>query len=391
MPCFDTPDGKLSLTETSENNLELLVKPHGHGDVHYLLHETELARKWYEEGLKWIAFFQDTNPLAFKAVPTSLGSSRRRLLASNSVAVPRKPKEAIGGIARLTSPDGTRMIGNVEYNVLDPLLRNSGWAQGDAADSSGYSPFPGNINQLVLSLNSYVQALDRTQGKVEEFANPKYSDASRTSFKKPARLECLMQDFPKSFPPEDLAGYTQLPAWSAYSPCKNSLEEAKGKDPPRSAASAEMDYYGYFCHCLKLLGADVPLPQRDTIRGSEIGLWLIVALHPSFAPTYGKLKERVNAPAVSMASGSALVVKGSGVYIDSLELKGALVIEAVEGASVTVRASVKNRGWQVQKLEDDDSNTGSASEQEKLRGFRIVRHEERRVVFDLPGDYLVEG
>lgn len=30
-----------------------------------------------------------------------------------------------------------------------------------------------------------------------EFVNPKYADAGRTVFKKPTRLECMMQDYPK--------------------------------------------------------------------------------------------------------------------------------------------------------------------------------------------------
>ena len=38
----------------------------------------------------------------------------------------------------------------------------------------GYSPFPGNINQLVLKLDSYVVQLGKTGGIISEFVNPKY-------------------------------------------------------------------------------------------------------------------------------------------------------------------------------------------------------------------------
>lgn len=37
---------------------------------------------------------------------------------------------------------------NVEYNQLDPLLRASGYPDGDVNNETGYSPFPGNINQV---------------------------------------------------------------------------------------------------------------------------------------------------------------------------------------------------------------------------------------------------
>lgn len=44
------------------------------------------------------------------------------------------------------------MVINVEYNQLDPLLRASGYPDGDVNSETGYSPFPGNINQVCGSL-----------------------------------------------------------------------------------------------------------------------------------------------------------------------------------------------------------------------------------------------
>ena len=44
---------------------------------------------------------------------------------------------------------------NVEYNQLDPLLREGDGA-GDVNDpDTGFSPYPGNINQLVFALDPY--------------------------------------------------------------------------------------------------------------------------------------------------------------------------------------------------------------------------------------------
>lgn len=40
------------------------------------------------------------------------------------------------------------MVINVEYNQLDPLLRATGFPDGDANCETGYSPYPGNINQV---------------------------------------------------------------------------------------------------------------------------------------------------------------------------------------------------------------------------------------------------
>lgn len=43
---------------------------------------------------------------SMQAIPASLGVSATRQYHVNSLAVPRKAKEAIGGIARLTHADG---------------------------------------------------------------------------------------------------------------------------------------------------------------------------------------------------------------------------------------------------------------------------------------------
>lgn len=43
----------------------------------------------------------------------------------------------------------------MEYNQLDPLLREV-TGKGDVNDeSTGFSPYPGNINQLVFALEPY--------------------------------------------------------------------------------------------------------------------------------------------------------------------------------------------------------------------------------------------
>ena len=77
-------------------------------------------------------------------------------------------------------------------------------------NASGYSAFPGNINQLVIKLATYEKQLTATGGVIAEFVNPKFKDAARTAFKKPTRLECMMQDFPKTLPSDALVGFTTM-------------------------------------------------------------------------------------------------------------------------------------------------------------------------------------
>ncbi|KAF3661124.1 UDP-sugar pyrophosphorylase [Capsicum annuum] len=287
--CFDDNEAHLALDPS--NKYRIQTKPHGHGDVHSLLYSSGLLKVWHDAGLRWVLFFQDTNGLLFKAIPAALGVSTTKQYHVNSLSVPRKAKEAIGGITKLTHSDGRTMVINVEYNQLDPLLRASGYPDGDVNSETGYSPFPGNINQLIFEIGPYLEELTKTGGAIKEFVNPKgdigyqlmntgygfeakavaaslqlrsgtgmdiaqnlsgshltvrYKDATKTAFKSSTRLECMMQDYPKTLPPSARVGFTVMDAWLAYAPVKNNPEDAakvpKG-NPYHSATSGEMAIY----------------------------------------------------------------------------------------------------------------------------------------------------
>jgi UDP-sugar pyrophosphorylase len=85
---------------------ELLTKPHGHGDVHYLLHKQGLAKKWLKEGRGFVAFFQDTNGLFFNTLCAGIGVAKQLDLQMLSLAVPRKAGQEIGALTSLTFKDG---------------------------------------------------------------------------------------------------------------------------------------------------------------------------------------------------------------------------------------------------------------------------------------------
>lgn len=75
----------------------------------------------------------------------------RENYSMNFGSIPRTPGEAIGGLALLEKPDSddAPMMCNVEYNQLEPLLKQCGMG-GDVADASGMSPYPGRIRAIVL-------------------------------------------------------------------------------------------------------------------------------------------------------------------------------------------------------------------------------------------------
>ena len=57
--------------------MKINTKPHGHGDVHNLLFDSGVAKKWLDMGKEWMVFIQDTNALARKAIPSILAVSRK--------------------------------------------------------------------------------------------------------------------------------------------------------------------------------------------------------------------------------------------------------------------------------------------------------------------------
>lgn len=398
VPAVADAGGALAVDDP-DRPTELLTKPHGHGDVHTLLHQAGLPARWRSEGRRWVFFFQDTNVVVFHAVPAALAVSARRNFAVNSLTVARRPGEAVGAICLLRRGDEALTI-NVEYNQLDPLLRATVSADGDVADpETGFSPYPGNCNVLVMQVDDYASTLERTGGSVPEFVNPKYADESRTAFKKPVRLECMMQDFPRLLPPEsrgERVGFTQCERWMSFSAVKNSVDGAAAKERAtgyaEGAAAGEADVYHLFRHILSqapgvTIEAAVPAHVEYAGVRTAVGAKIVVA--PSAGVTQREIRGIVLPGAsVRITARSALVISGPGVRIRNLDLDGALVVRAGEGAEVEIRnLRVRNDGWRFVPVDQDDE---SVPQQLRIRGYRMEKRSQRELVFDKPGKYVVD-
>ena len=374
----------------------IATKPHGHGDVHFLLHSHGLAERWLAEGRRWVLFFQDTNTLYLMTFLSSLGVSARNKMQVNSVAMPRRAKEAVGSIANLRHVDGRSIVVNVEYNQLEPLLLATGHAEGDVDGPDGFSPYPGNTNELVFSLPEYAAQLRETSGQVPEFINPKYADASRTAFKSPTRLECMMQDYPKGLPAEAAAsvGFTRYPLEFGYFPCKNDIETAAklsaAGSPPHGAAASEAAVYHAYGEMLRLLGASLGAKEERTWRGGPQPMGPAVVLWPDFAPSLAELSRKLPSPErVAVTARSSLEVRGCDVVIGALDLDGALRIRAAPGVRLRVlQLTVRNRGHEFVALSDEEQ-AGAAPEVLRIRGYRLVRHETKTIEIDEPGEYAL--
>jgi UDP-sugar pyrophosphorylase len=408
---------------------KILTKPHGHGDIHYLLHSSGIAQKWLDEGRTHILFFQDTNGLVFRPLLACLGVAISSNFSANYITGTRYAKQAMGSICRLRKQDGTSITTNVEYNQLDPLLRATpGYEEGDVNGEDGFSPFPGNMNQLIFRLNDYVETLDVTKGLVPEFVNPKYADEARTKFKKPTRLECMMQDLPRMFEDKCLVGFTTivgtgLPSSSNssdatyardrpirfYSPVKNNIIDATKKQRdgmhPSCAASGEHDLYEANCKSLLAIGANVDVPVKEDryygIYGPygpeciRVYPWPHVVLSPHINKTMDSLRNCFKAPKnVTITSRSTLILKGEGtIEIESLHLDGALHIEAGEGVTVIVKnLKVQNDSYEFQEVPifvDYDEARKAMPEYILIRSYSLNKRKCMKFIVDFPGVYTL--
>lgn len=267
---------------------------------------------------------------------------------------------------------------NVEYNQLDAILRSNGNDNGDVNDpSTEFSPYPGNINQLVFKLDAYVVAIKRTKGLMPEFVNPKYKDETKSTFKSPTRLECMMQDFPIVLQGEEVkrVGFTTVASELCFSPVKNNLVDGLQLQEqgiqPATAATGEADQYAATRIIMRSIGIKVENAKSQIYQGIKVLPGPAIVFKPDFVTFPGEYFDKFPLPSqVKISARSTLIVRGSGVVIESLDLDGALIIDYPNGEKVTIRnKTVNNLGWK--RVIDNEST----EEIIQMRGYKITKHE----------------
>jgi len=294
----------------------------------------------------------------------------------------------VGGLAKLVK-GSTELTLNVEYNQLDPLLRATVSPEGDVPNEQGFSIFPGNINVLVIKLASYVKILERTRGIIAEFVNPKYADETKTTFKKPTRLETMMQDLPKLFGADEKVGVSIFDRRWSFSANKNNIVDAAAKHtaggPPESGATAESDFYLAGRMKLAAAGVKVETAKEDLILGIPFTPGPRVLLRPSFAMTIAEVREKIKGGSIS--GDATLVLDGKGITLENVEITAgsALVIHAGDGAKVTVKdLKVENDGFELVPLTDEEQNNNAIPEYLRIRGYRIENRAAKVCEFNKP-------
>ena len=433
VPSLLDNDAHFTLEEADKYALD--TKPHGHGDVHMLLYQNGIIQRWVQEqGRKHVIFFQDTNGLVFRAIPAALGVSVEKGLEVNSLTVPRVQGDAVGAICKLVREPGTgnktgeqlpdTLTINVEYNQLEGLMGKG--AKEPLVAGTKNSVYPGNINVLIFDAVAYMRVLEDKKGAISEFVNPKYN-SDKKSFKKPTRLEvstacttafhlhaaryvrvdtdahimsravlcfdckqCMMQDWPKLLSADAKVGFSEFQRWTSFSAVKNAIADAaqKQKDgnAPESGASGEADLYAWSARVLNEGGANVADADNKAYKAVTVKEGAKVVLTPAFGVTQEEIHGRVKGGDRVRLHKDATVVLDGAITLTALDVHGAVVIRAVEGAEVDVDGLVvNNAGWSFEEVADEKA----VDQKYAVRGYTLKKAGGEEYVFDKPGKYTL--
>ena len=208
-----------------------------------------------------------------------------------------------------------------------------------------------------------------------------------------------MQDFPRllaaSMGDDARIGFISFPRWLAFSPAKNDRDSgaalAKGGSPGSTAASAENDLYSTACAKMALVGAAgvalAPAVDEDPAGdGYTLPVGPRLSLSHSWAITAKEVSDKARG-AVAVSRGSTVLLDGEGIYLDDVEVDGALSVTAGPGVRISLDGlKVKNAGWAFDRVAQDAAD---ATESEKIRGYSRRKVETAEIVVMEPGDYVV--
>ena len=203
------------------------------------------------------------------------------------------------------------------------------------------------------------------------------------------------QDYPKSLDASAPVGYTIVTKTTTFSPVKTNLADARVKSaegmPTYSAASGEADAYTSGCEMLAAAGVRLPPAAATLLAGVKVSLGARVVVDASFGVGVAAWRAKLPTPtAVSLTSRSTLMLEGDlrGLRIEELTLDGTLIVRVCAGATVVLRrVRVSNAGWSFSR---GLSAAAAKDESLAIRGYEVERNAQRELVFDTPGEYVVE-
>ena len=257
--------------------------------------------------------------------------------------------------------------------------------------------FPGNSNILFFRASEYYKLLSLSQGLVPEFVNPKYKPGSRSEYLQPARLESMMQDYPKlllQYPDAGIRGnhaIVSYPRFLAWSPVKNAPARAKEQEAktgnPESAASGEADQLRLYRELLLSVNTcPVCNPAGEQRVIMEDGAYVV------FSAECGCTTEEIHqhiGKDVVLKAGSILIVNCRNWKLDNVVVDGVLRLNGSETSEVYLKNVVmNNKGWHYVFISHNDANYSVIFQ---MRGHIVERIEQCVLSVNAPGMCVIEN
>lgn len=342
VPSFTDLDCTLNVSD----DLTLQTKPHGHGDVHFLLKRSGLIQKWIDSGIKYVYFIQDTNPFSLASLPMVLGNALSEMSLMTLVGVKRRCEEAVGAL--VVNKEG--FVYNIEYNVFLNYFRSKGLEL--QTDKEGFCLYPGNINCFLIEVEEYSRILNNISS-MKEFVNIKFDKQDTSRLLSSWRVESLMQDVTFSVSSPERIRIVMLDRSLCFTTCKNNMAtgkilSAKGL-PSETIVECENDIYyrNYqllnYCNSMqethpvrsKSVHSD---DQQYEVEGIRLKRTPKIVLHPSFGVLIKDVQRNWVGTKFDRVDKTAMFVKGkvkfvnckfdnSSVWIENSQQSGTFVIE----------------------------------------------------------------
>lgn len=304
---------------------------------------------------------------------------------------------------------------NVEYNVINTLLKESVNGQGDiAAPGSSYTYFTLNLNLLGLTLAAEKEVVRNYRDLPNLPANPKFNN-NKGQYD-PQRVEKNMQEasivLSKQGQRVDVVDFA--PGELVFSTVKNDAGKAKESQDKNSlaehpvTADAEQNLVWR-----RLLSANKVVVEnvdgsvhvyRAPFRNEKTRQWewfdihapvgSMISFDSRFAPALSVLWNKFKSGVIS--DRSALRIRGRDIQIKGkgLALDGALEIEVADGASLAINGlEVKNQvRYRYEPLTPEEviSPPDDVKGDDVMRGYRLVKPEGARIIrIEQPGEYKI--
>ena len=272
-----------------------------------------------------------------------------------------------------------KKIYNLEYNLVEKEKINQ--------ENQTYL---GNTNMFWVNFLTYRKVIKKTQGRLQDFANPKFN-ADQKSFKTVNRKENLLQDIVQHFPDVKKITVLSYKRNFCFSPVKNQLIDLINRPQEKfytPLQAEEIDFRNNRKIIAKMGNRFLTKKEKISfLKHIFISDKTKIVLHPNYR------LQRNSKPFVRKSifhPQSIFIVNLPTIVISELELltKSALIIEGNPQAKLIIdKVKIKNQGYALKPLKEKDYSNPQTPFYDKIFGYEFKWKNPLRIHLAEKGQY----